>query len=135
VNRKSDALILLSTLSDCLQYHGDSSISLITIHSISWAILTRIFQTIHKPIHLRMNFYKECATILARLEEKKGSIKSLVGTMPEKDRKRAAALVIETLKCNKLLKVKATSDCFRPARFSGHYPSIRHSATRTKTTS
>jgi 25S rRNA (cytosine2278-C5)-methyltransferase len=48
-----------------------------------------------------MNFYKECATILARLEEKKGSIKSLVGTMPEKDRKRAAALVIETLKCNK----------------------------------
>jgi 25S rRNA (cytosine2278-C5)-methyltransferase len=48
-----------------------------------------------------MNFYKECATILARLEEKKGSIKSLVGTMPEKDRKRAAALVIETLKCSK----------------------------------
>jgi len=48
-----------------------------------------------------MNFYKECATILTGLDEKKGSIKSLVGaTMPEKDRKRAAALTIETLKCD-----------------------------------
>lgn len=50
-----------------------------------------------------MNFYKECASILARLEEKKGSIKSLVGTVPEKDRKRAAALVIETLKYQSIL--------------------------------
>jgi hypothetical protein len=46
-----------------------------------------------------MNFYKNCAGILAKLEEKRGSIKSLVGTLSEKDRKRGAALVIETLKC------------------------------------
>ncbi|KAG8813089.1 hypothetical protein FRC18_002675 [Serendipita sp. 400] len=50
-----------------------------------------------------MNFYKSCADILQRLSDKKGSIKSLVGSLPEKDRKRAAALVIETLKYQPLL--------------------------------
>ncbi|CAG8618428.1 4295_t:CDS:2, partial [Acaulospora colombiana] len=45
-----------------------------------------------------MNFYKECAGVLARMEEKKGSINSLLSDLQEKDRKRAAALVIETIK-------------------------------------
>ncbi len=46
-----------------------------------------------------MNFYYKCASILDSLNAKKGSIKSLVATLPEADRKRGAALVIETLKC------------------------------------
>jgi 25S rRNA (cytosine2278-C5)-methyltransferase len=46
-----------------------------------------------------MNFYFEAAKILDRLDAKEGSIKGLIATQPEKDRKRAAALVIETLKC------------------------------------
>jgi putative methyltransferase len=46
-----------------------------------------------------MNFYYKCASILDSLDAKQGSIKSLVATLPEADRKRGAALVIETLKC------------------------------------
>lgn len=46
-----------------------------------------------------MNFYYKCASILDSLDAKKGSVKSLVGALPEADRKRGAALVIETLKC------------------------------------
>lgn len=46
-----------------------------------------------------MNFYFEAAKTLDRLGAKKGSIKSVISTLPEKDRKRTAALVIETLKC------------------------------------
>jgi len=46
-----------------------------------------------------MNFYYKCASILDSLDAKKGSIKGLVATLPEADRKRGAAVVIETLKC------------------------------------
>lgn len=46
-----------------------------------------------------MNFYFEAAKTLDTLETKKGSIKGVLATLPEKDRKRTAALVIETLKC------------------------------------
>ncbi|KAF8207171.1 S-adenosyl-L-methionine-dependent methyltransferase [Mycena galopus ATCC 62051] len=45
-----------------------------------------------------MNFYFEAAKTLDRLEAKQGSIKGILATLPEKDRKRTAALVIETLK-------------------------------------
>lgn len=46
-----------------------------------------------------MNFYFEAAKTLDRLDGKQGSIKGIIATLPEKDRKRTAALVIETLKC------------------------------------
>lgn len=46
-----------------------------------------------------MNFYFEAADALDRLDAKQGSIKSIINTLPAKDRKRSAALVIETLKC------------------------------------
>jgi putative methyltransferase len=46
-----------------------------------------------------MNFYLKAAEILDRLDAKQGSIKGLVNLLPEKDRKRVAALIIETLKC------------------------------------
>jgi putative methyltransferase len=46
-----------------------------------------------------MNFYFEAAKILDRLDAKEGSINGIVATLPEKNRKRTAALVIETLKC------------------------------------
>lgn len=53
-----------------------------------------------------MNFYFDAAKVLERLDAKQGSIKGIIGSLPEKDRKRTSALVIETLKC--------TSDfCFR----------------------
>ncbi|KAI0050443.1 S-adenosyl-L-methionine-dependent methyltransferase, partial [Auriscalpium vulgare] len=45
-----------------------------------------------------MNFYFEAAKIIDRLDAKQGSVKSLLSTLPDKDRKRTAALVIETLK-------------------------------------
>jgi len=50
-----------------------------------------------------MNFYYKCASILDSLDAKKGSIKSLVATLSEADRKRGAALVIETLKYRPVL--------------------------------
>jgi putative methyltransferase len=46
-----------------------------------------------------MNFYFEASQILDRLDAKQGSIKGLIATLPEKTRKRSAALIIETLKC------------------------------------
>lgn len=46
-----------------------------------------------------MNFYFDAAGIIDRLDAKQGSVNSLLGTLPEKSRKRTAALVIETLKC------------------------------------
>jgi putative methyltransferase len=46
-----------------------------------------------------MNFYFDAAGIIDRLDAKQGSVRSLLGTLPEKNRKRTAALVIETLKC------------------------------------
>ncbi|KAF8274757.1 S-adenosyl-L-methionine-dependent methyltransferase [Lactarius quietus] len=45
-----------------------------------------------------MNFYFDAARIIDRLDAKQGSVKSLLGTLTEKNRKRTAALVIETLK-------------------------------------
>ncbi|KAL1697648.1 S-adenosyl-L-methionine-dependent methyltransferase [Schizophyllum commune] len=45
-----------------------------------------------------MNFYFSAAKTLDRLDSKQGSIKGVLATLPEKDRKRTAALVIETLK-------------------------------------
>lgn len=45
-----------------------------------------------------MNFYFDAAKIIDRLDAKHGSVKSLLSTLPEKNRKRTAALVIETLK-------------------------------------
>ncbi|ETW82870.1 hypothetical protein HETIRDRAFT_126266 [Heterobasidion irregulare TC 32-1] len=45
-----------------------------------------------------MNFYFEAAKTLDRLNAKQGSVKSVLSTLPDKDRKRTAALVIETLK-------------------------------------
>jgi len=46
-----------------------------------------------------MNFYFEAAKILDRLDAKQGSIKGIVSSLPERSRKRTAALIIETLKC------------------------------------
>lgn len=45
-----------------------------------------------------MNFYFEAAKILDRLDAKQGSIKGIVSSLPERSRKRTAALIIETLK-------------------------------------
>lgn len=50
-----------------------------------------------------LSFYFEAAKTLDRLDAKHGSIKGILATLPEKDRKRTAALVIETLKCKRLL--------------------------------
>ena len=46
-----------------------------------------------------MNFYFEAAQVLDKLDAKQGSIKGVIATVPEKQRKRTAALVIQTLKC------------------------------------
>ena len=46
-----------------------------------------------------MNFYYDAANVLERLDAKKGSIKGGIGSLPEKSRKRSAALILETLKC------------------------------------
>lgn len=46
-----------------------------------------------------MNFYFEAAKTLDKLDAKQGSIRGVIGTLPEKDRRRTTALVIETLKC------------------------------------
>ncbi|EPT01363.1 hypothetical protein FOMPIDRAFT_1120364 [Fomitopsis schrenkii] len=50
-----------------------------------------------------MNFYFEAAKVLDKLDSKRGSIKSIIATVAEKDRKRTAALVIETLKYKPVL--------------------------------
>ncbi|KIP08058.1 hypothetical protein PHLGIDRAFT_70105 [Phlebiopsis gigantea 11061_1 CR5-6] len=50
-----------------------------------------------------MNFYFESAGILDKLDAKQGSIKGVIATVPEKNRKRTAALVIETLKYKPVL--------------------------------
>ncbi|TFY57482.1 hypothetical protein EVJ58_g6994 [Rhodofomes roseus] len=50
-----------------------------------------------------MNFYFEAAKVLDKLDSKKGSIKSIIATVAEKDRRRTAALVIETLKYRPVL--------------------------------
>ncbi|KAI0784165.1 S-adenosyl-L-methionine-dependent methyltransferase [Abortiporus biennis] len=50
-----------------------------------------------------MNFYFEAGKVLDRLDAKQGSIKGVIATLPDKDRKRTAALVIETLKYKSVL--------------------------------
>ena len=50
-----------------------------------------------------MNFYFEAANILDKLDNKQGSIKGVLSSVPEKDRKRMSALVIESLKCTSVL--------------------------------
>lgn len=52
---------------------------------------------------LRMNFYFEAAKVLDKLDEKRSSIKAVLSSVPEKDRKRTTALVIESLKCTSTL--------------------------------
>lgn len=51
-----------------------------------------------------MNFYFQAAKVLDRLDAKQGSVKGLVSSVPEKDKKRTQALVIETLKYKPVLK-------------------------------
>ena len=46
-----------------------------------------------------MDFYFDAANVLDKLGAKQGSIKGVIADLPEKNRKRTAALVIETLKC------------------------------------
>ena len=50
-----------------------------------------------------MNFYFEAAKILDKLDQKQDSIRGVLSGVPEKDRKRTSALVIETLKCTSAL--------------------------------
>ncbi|KAI6039795.1 S-adenosyl-L-methionine-dependent methyltransferase [Pisolithus marmoratus] len=45
-----------------------------------------------------MDFYFQAAKVLDRLDSKQGSIKSVLASLPESNRARTAALVIETLK-------------------------------------
>ncbi|KAI0951050.1 hypothetical protein AcW1_008196 [Taiwanofungus camphoratus] len=50
-----------------------------------------------------MNFYFASAQVLDKLDAKQGSIKGIIANIQEKDRKRTAALVIETLKYKPVL--------------------------------
>ncbi|KAI0671520.1 S-adenosyl-L-methionine-dependent methyltransferase [Trametes maxima] len=50
-----------------------------------------------------MNFYFEAVNVLDKLDAKKGSIKGVLASVAEKNRKRTAALVIETLKYKQVL--------------------------------
>jgi len=50
-----------------------------------------------------MNFYFEAGKVLDKLDAKQGSIKGVIATLPERDRKRTAAAVIETLKYKAVL--------------------------------
>lgn len=50
-----------------------------------------------------MNFYFEASEILNRLDAKEGSIKGILATLPENNRARTTALVIETLKYKSVL--------------------------------
>ncbi|EIW84228.1 williams-Beuren syndrome critical region protein 20 copy A [Coniophora puteana RWD-64-598 SS2] len=50
-----------------------------------------------------MNFYFDAAKALDRLDSKQGSIKGILASMPQANRARSAALVIETLKYKSVL--------------------------------
>ena len=57
-----------------------------------------------------MNFYHHAASILDKLNERKGTIKGLViGDPKVRDKKKMYALVCETLKCKSILLI-ATID-------------------------
>src|SRR5258708_38734704 len=64
-----------------------------------------------------MNFYFDASEIIDRLDAKQGSVKSLLSTLPEKNRKRTAALVIETLKCGGAPQLNASG------QLTGYLPS------------
>ena len=81
-----------------------------------------------------MNFYFEAAKILDKLDKKHGSIKGVLSSVPEKDRKRTSALVIESLKCTfdpavgQLVMLSAVAlDCsnHRQARIKGRYIQLK----------
>ncbi len=76
---------------------GVSSQSARPITSLSY-VGTRS-HTSCRSIYIFMNFYFEAVSVLDKLDAKKGSIKGVLASVPEKNRKRTAALVIETLKC------------------------------------
>lgn len=64
---------------------------------------------LHRKLNI-MNFYFEAAKTLDRLDAKQGSIKGVLAKLPEKDRKRTAALVIETLKCKTFTLIQLISE-------------------------
>lgn len=55
-----------------------------------------------------MNFYRTAATIIDDIDAKRGSIRSCLSKVEETQRKRASALVIETLKCTSLVECVCT---------------------------
>ena len=71
-----------------------------------------------------MNFYQEAAKVLERLDAKKGSIKGIIGSLPEKSRKRTAALVIETLKCA-MSSMRSFLLCTTNAKFGSFFQTKR----------
>jgi len=56
-----------------------------------------------------MNFYFEAAKVLDKLDQKQDSIRGVLSDVPDKDRKRMSALVIESLKCTLILVVASLS--------------------------
>ena len=100
----------LSTLSDGLVPLESTSLILIFFHfsrcSTKMLTLSQITFPRYYCISFyiaAMNFYFEACKVLDRLDGKQGSIKGIIASLPEKDRKRTAALVIETLKCETAL--------------------------------
>jgi len=65
-----------------------------------------------------MNFYFQAAKVLESLDAKQGSIKSLISSLPEKDKKRTMALVIETLKCESYTEYSTTCSSDSPCKTS-----------------
>ncbi len=49
-----------------------------------------------------MNFYFEAVNMLGRIDAKKGSIKGILASVNEKDRKRMSAAIIHTLQCKSM---------------------------------
>ena len=69
------------------------------IHRTQWSSLYSSLFSRRERSDIFLSFYFEAAKTLDRLDAKRGSIKGVLATLPEKDRRRTAALVIETLKC------------------------------------
>ncbi|KIY71686.1 S-adenosyl-L-methionine-dependent methyltransferase [Cylindrobasidium torrendii FP15055 ss-10] len=66
-----------------------------------------------------MNFYFDAAKTLETLETRKGSIKGVLATLPEKNRKRCSALVIETLKYKApLMEIIKASDLLKEKKLN-----------------
>ena len=61
-----------------------------------------------------MNFYFEAAKILDKLDQKQDSIRGVLSGVPEKDRKRMSALIIESLKCTSALVCRVKSNSIGP---------------------